>query len=102
MPLAEPPSPLDIDASAPPASGSQLSGIQEEIWDESFPTYKRAGATLGNSKMLFETYRDDQILKGAEILGPFSNDAEWLLVKWLIKNVGHNQAEEFLKLPIVC
>ena len=102
MPLAEPPSSLDIDASAPPALGSQSSGVQEEIWDESFPAYKRAGATLGNSKTLFETYRDDQILEGAEILGPFSNDTEWELVKWLIKNVGHNQAEEFLKLPIVC
>ncbi|PBK87099.1 hypothetical protein ARMGADRAFT_939452, partial [Armillaria gallica] len=33
--------------------------------------------------------------------GPFKDDEEWELAKWLIHNVGHNAAEEFLKLPII-
>ncbi|KAJ6524347.1 hypothetical protein B0H19DRAFT_1215001 [Mycena capillaripes] len=35
------------------------------------------------------------------VLGPFESDDEWELAKWLIKNVGHNQMEAFLKLPII-
>ncbi|KAF9486758.1 hypothetical protein BDN71DRAFT_1437349 [Pleurotus eryngii] len=41
------------------------------------------------------------ILRGDEILGLFENNAEWQLARWLMKNVGHNQADEFLKLPII-
>ncbi|TFK34351.1 hypothetical protein BDQ12DRAFT_613687, partial [Crucibulum laeve] len=44
---------------------------------------------------------DDQILQGYEILGPFKSKDEWELAKWLIKNVGHTQMEEFLHLPII-
>ncbi|KAJ7447660.1 hypothetical protein FB451DRAFT_1535820, partial [Mycena latifolia] len=61
----------------------------------------QAGATFGKGPTTFQTIRDDQILQGAEILGPFENDDEWELAKWLIKNVGHNQMEAFLKLPII-
>ncbi|KAJ6454809.1 hypothetical protein C8R45DRAFT_1188877 [Mycena sanguinolenta] len=50
---------------------------------------------------MFERIRDDQILTGCEVLGPFADEEEWELAKWLIKNVGHNQAEAFLKLPII-
>ncbi|KAJ7845794.1 hypothetical protein B0H13DRAFT_1647159 [Mycena leptocephala] len=59
-----------------------------------------AGATYGRAKTMFEHIRDDQVLNGYEILGPFADEEEWELAKWLIKNVGHNQAEAFLKLPI--
>lgn len=52
-------------------------------------------------KTAFEHIRDDQILTGCEVLGPFADEEEWELAKWLIKNVGHNQTEAFLKLPIV-
>jgi hypothetical protein len=69
---------------------------------ETFPEEAYAGASHGHARTLFESIRDEQVLRGAEILGPFESDAEWQLAKWLIKNVGHNQAEEFLKLPVVC
>ncbi|KAE9385288.1 hypothetical protein BT96DRAFT_960766 [Gymnopus androsaceus JB14] len=49
----------------------------------------------------FQKIRDEQVLQGAEVLGPFQSNEEWELAKWLIKNVGHNQAESFLKLPII-
>jgi hypothetical protein len=52
-------------------------------------------------KTVFQTIRDDQILKHGEVLGPFKDDAEWELAKWLIKNAGHAQMDTFLKLSIV-
>ncbi|KAG1823923.1 uncharacterized protein BJ212DRAFT_1534040 [Suillus subaureus] len=33
--------------------------------------------------------------------GLFHNEDEWELVKWLIQNVGQNQTNKFLKLPII-
>ncbi|KAJ7429835.1 hypothetical protein B0H11DRAFT_1894852 [Mycena galericulata] len=70
-------------------------------YEESFPSDRKAGATYGPSKTMFEHIRDDQILTGSEVLGPFADEEEWELAKWLIKNVGHNQTEAFLKLPII-
>ncbi|THG92911.1 hypothetical protein EW026_g8163 [Hermanssonia centrifuga] len=65
------------------------------------PSDCHAGATFGVAKTAFDIIRDDQVLRGAEIWGPFKDDNQWKLAKWLIKNVGHNQAEEFLKLGII-
>ncbi|KAG2070205.1 hypothetical protein BDR04DRAFT_1128584 [Suillus decipiens] len=61
----------------------------------------KAGEVSGNAKTTFETIRDDQVLRGSEIWGPFADEDEWHLAKWLIKNVSHNQADEFLKLNVV-
>ncbi|RDB21586.1 hypothetical protein Hypma_011245 [Hypsizygus marmoreus] len=66
-----------------------------------FPANGEAGKAFGSGKTAFEHIHDDQVLRGAEILGPFRDDEEWNLAKWLIKNVGHNQADVFLKLPII-
>lgn len=97
---------FDVNAQTPsyratveeaPESNSQ----HNSLWDKPFPLQYHAGQMLGGAKTLFEQYRDEQVLQGAEVLGPFENDAEWELAKWLIKNVGHNQAEKFLKLDIV-
>ncbi|KAG2113682.1 hypothetical protein DEU56DRAFT_874333 [Suillus clintonianus] len=33
--------------------------------------------------------------------GPFDDEEEWELAKWLIQNVGQNQTDKFLKLPII-
>jgi len=67
-------------------------------WVEEFPPEKLAGASYRSAKTSFDLIHDDQVLKGAEIWGPFDDEEEWQLAKWLVKNVGHNQAEEFLKL----
>lgn len=77
---------------------SWLSTVQNLRW---LLNIVEAGAPLRDAKTLFDSIHDDQILRGHEILGPFESAEEWGLTKWLIKNVGHNQAEEFLKLPIV-
>lgn len=50
---------------------------------------------------MFERVQDEEILKEGEVLGPFKNEGEWELAKWLIKNIGHTQTEAFLQLPIV-
>lgn len=68
---------------------------------QDFPSAACAGATYGTRRTSFDEIRDDQILRGAEIWGPFENDEQWQLMKWLVKNVGHNQAEEFFKLAVV-
>ncbi|KAF8166450.1 hypothetical protein K438DRAFT_1730807 [Mycena galopus ATCC 62051] len=48
-----------------------------------------------------ELVRDEEILQPGTVLGPFRDDDEWQLAKWLIKHVGHTATEEFLKLPII-
>ncbi|EED77474.1 predicted protein [Postia placenta Mad-698-R] len=62
---------------------------------------KSAGLTYGEAKLLFQAIHDEQVLQGADVFGPFESEEEWDLAKWLIKNVGHTQAEKFLKLPII-
>ncbi|KAF8188308.1 hypothetical protein K438DRAFT_1907473 [Mycena galopus ATCC 62051] len=74
---------------------------EDQWYSQSFPASRGAGKPYGPSKTLFEKIRDDQILMGCEILGPFADEEEWELAKWLIKNVGHSQTETFLKLPII-
>ncbi|KAJ7246428.1 hypothetical protein C8J57DRAFT_1081604 [Mycena rebaudengoi] len=68
---------------------------------EEFRAESQAGATFGSGPTTFDAIRDDQILQGAQVLGPFESEEEWQLAKWLIKNVGHNQMDSFLKLPII-
>lgn len=69
---------------------------------EAFPDTHYAGATYGTASTFFDQTRDSLLRKpDGSILGPFRNEGEWRLAKWLVKNVGHNQAEEFLKLAVV-
>ncbi|KAJ7133844.1 hypothetical protein C8R46DRAFT_1326370 [Mycena filopes] len=60
-----------------------------------------AGATYRTAKTTFELIEDAEILKGGTVLGPFRDDDEWQLAKWLIKHVGHTATDEFLKLSII-
>lgn len=95
--------PEDQDAITP----SRLARV-DEVPDEtaeyprgcylrSFPGEKSAGLTYGEAKLPFQAIHDEQVLQGADIFGPFESEEEWDLAKWLIKNVGHTQAEKFLK-----
>jgi hypothetical protein len=54
-------------------------------------------------KTAFQSIRDELITESGEVqvFGPFKDNAEWELAKWLIKNVGHAQADALLKLSIV-
>ncbi|KAJ6619442.1 hypothetical protein B0H10DRAFT_2163885 [Mycena sp. CBHHK59/15] len=72
-----------------------------QTWRTPFDSKQAAGATYGPAKTTFELIRDDEILTPGTVLGPFRDDDEWQLAKWLIKHVGHTATEEFLKLPII-
>ncbi|KAG6839614.1 hypothetical protein C0991_000890 [Blastosporella zonata] len=101
--VIEPEEPGSRDSDAcPPSRHTTVEDVEDdgEVWVESFPSTKQAGATFGTAQTSFDTIRDNQILQGAEVLGPFESEEEWELAKWLIKNVGHNQTDQFLQLPI--
>lgn len=44
-----------------------------------------AGATFGAARTEFDFIRDEQVLRGGEIWGPFESEEDWDLAKWLIK-----------------
>ena len=65
------------DACPPPQeSEASQSDCVKDIWDEAFAPEKWTGAMIGMCKTLFESYQDEQVLQGAEILRPFESDEE--------------------------
>lgn len=75
-------------------------------WIEPYPVDMLAGAPIGDPAVAiptkFDNIRHQLESNGDEgVLGPFKDDEEWQLAKWLIQNVGQNQTDKFLKLPIV-
>ncbi|KAH7907715.1 hypothetical protein BJ138DRAFT_1014064 [Hygrophoropsis aurantiaca] len=99
------PSPGDQDVEQPTRNiqnpSDEPGTHREGRWSSEFPSDKNAGAVFQKGLTTFERIRDEEILKPGEVLGPFESEEEWELAKWLIKNVGANQMEVFLKLPIV-
>lgn len=107
--------PFDQDALAPstaPLGHTTVEDVPDEAleahlapearYSQSFPKQKQAGFSFGESPTRFESIRNEEIFKeGHAVYGPFADEDEWELVKWLIKNVGHTQADKFLRLPIV-
>ncbi|KAG1843935.1 Zn-finger domain-containing protein [Suillus subalutaceus] len=65
-------------------------------WVEEYPDEMLAGAPCGPAEDI-----DNQEANGESVWGPFNDEEEWELARWLIQNVGQNQTDEFLKLPIV-
>jgi hypothetical protein len=63
--------------------------------------YPEPAKILGEGKTSFETWKEEQDLHGGHEWAPFTNQKEWDLVQWLIKNVGKGSIDEYLKLPIV-
>ncbi|SJK96778.1 uncharacterized protein ARMOST_00024 [Armillaria ostoyae] len=100
----------DFDACAL-TSGTSLGVIIEDVSDEDdekwhtskYPDEQGAGAPISAAPKwtLFHCIHDDQILRGAEIWGPFADEDKWEMAKWLIKNVGHKATDEFLKLNMI-
>ncbi|OCH83751.1 hypothetical protein OBBRIDRAFT_808769 [Obba rivulosa] len=91
---------VDVDAT-PPVHPTPPREYPQAKFARSFPEEKQAGRVEGNAPTQFERTRHEQVADGQDIHGPFADDEEWNLAKWLIKNVGHTQADEFLKLPII-
>ncbi|KAJ7147090.1 hypothetical protein C8R43DRAFT_1196388 [Mycena crocata] len=90
----------DQDASIPTEPPIARPGVRPQ-WYRKPSDIVGAGATYGRGKTAFEIIRDEEILTGGTVLGPFRDDDEWQLAKWLIKHVGHTATDEFLKLSII-
>jgi len=82
----------------------------EEIDDEEAPSHggryaeafpAPAGESFGERATLFEALKGQQNIEGESRWAPFKDRDEWELAEWLMKNVGQNKTDEFLKLPIV-
>ncbi|KAJ6464432.1 hypothetical protein C8R45DRAFT_840248 [Mycena sanguinolenta] len=92
---------IDSDASVPTQPPAAHPGHRPQ-WHRTFGPAHGAGATYGGvQKTSFELIRDAEILKPGMVLGPFRDNDEWELAKWMIKHIGHTATEEFLKLPII-
>ncbi|KAF7377221.1 hypothetical protein MSAN_00142000 [Mycena sanguinolenta] len=91
---------IDQDASLPTEPPIAHRGKRPQ-WYKPCDPKLAAGATYGKGKTAFEIIKDEEILRPGVVLGPFRDDDEWQLAKWLIKHVGHTATEEFLKLPII-
>jgi hypothetical protein len=61
-----------------------------------------AGTAKGQADPKFEHIRKEQMEQGEDIWAPFEDQDEWELARWLARNVGQKQTDDFLKLPIVC
>ncbi|KAJ7483388.1 hypothetical protein FB451DRAFT_1439345 [Mycena latifolia] len=90
----------DQDATVPTKPATERPGARPQWYRIPDPNIG-AGATYGRGKTAFELIRDEEILTGGTVLGPFRDDDEWQLAKWLIKHVGHTATDEFLKLSII-
>lgn len=60
-----------------------------------------AGKSSQTAKTSFEEIREGQEARGEGPWGPFKDEPEWELARWLVRNVGQAQMETFLDLPIV-
>ncbi|KAH7904195.1 Zn-finger domain-containing protein [Hygrophoropsis aurantiaca] len=81
----------------------------EEVEDEDavpmggrfYEKYPRATASvLREGKTSFEAYNTYQHNSQQHIFGPFDDEDEWTLGKWMMENLGQTRIDEFLKLPI--
>ena len=68
---------------------------------QEFPTDKGAGAVWGEDIPFFEKLRREQVLDQSSRWGPFEDEDEWELARWLIRNSGQNQTNALLDLKIV-
>ena len=74
---------------------------EEEIarWVRRYPG--RAAEVVGMGENTFEKWRRENAEEGRSRWYPFASEKEWGLARWLVKSVGQNDIEDFLKLPIV-
>ncbi|KAK0220172.1 hypothetical protein IW262DRAFT_1448538 [Armillaria fumosa] len=102
----------DVDACPPVPSESPTHSVRIEDFPETeqekwhtylFPSLQQAGAPISSTPTctLFHRIRDKQVLQGAEIWGPFADEDDWEMAKWLIKHVGQQVADDFLKLKMI-
>ncbi|KAI6026905.1 hypothetical protein BKA83DRAFT_4463011 [Pisolithus microcarpus] len=60
-----------------------------------------AAKILGSRKTLFESWEEAEALDDDSMWAPFRDEEEWELARFLMKNIGQNKTDEFLKLGMV-
>jgi hypothetical protein len=75
--------------------------VANAYYIEEFPEDLGVGAVWGEELPSFEILRQEQEKNVSSRWGPFDDEDEWDLAKWLIKNTGQNQINSFLNLNIV-
>jgi hypothetical protein len=107
---SQPPQPATIIPEGPGLMGAEPESLRATVEDasvedanyvEEFPANLGAGAVWGEEVPFFEKLRRDQEIDGASRWGPFEDQDEWELSKWLIRNIGQSQINDFLNLNIV-
>lgn len=84
----------------------------EEVEDEETPSpqapqffddFPGAAEVLGEAWTSFEELRQGQLDRNEEPWGPFENEEEWELARWIMRSgVSQSHTDTLLKLPIVC
>ncbi|THH04141.1 hypothetical protein EW145_g5737 [Phellinidium pouzarii] len=90
--------PTQVDAQHPRVDISD-----DNHFVQSFPEDYFAGAPIDDQKhqTTFERLQDMSSTNGNGRCGPFADRAEWDLAKWIVKNIGHGQADELLALDVL-
>ncbi|KAI0074317.1 hypothetical protein K474DRAFT_1716562 [Panus rudis PR-1116 ss-1] len=93
------------DLQSPPATSADVGASSDGertpfMFTEAYP--RNTDEVLGQGKTRFERWREELQGLGEEArFFPFDGEKEWDLADWLHRSAGHNQIEEFLKLPII-
>ncbi|THG92766.1 hypothetical protein EW026_g8251 [Hermanssonia centrifuga] len=87
-------------------SPSRGATVEDEPDDEDIARFVRyypspVAQVLRRGESTFEEWRRVNEKDGRPRWAPFANEEEWKLAHWLLKNVGQNKIDEFLKLDII-
>ena len=93
-PPADQPAPLHVIV---PDTVAKVPAKENEatFYIKECPANLDAGAVWGEEVPDFENLLKEQRENGSSRWGPFEDEDEWDLAKWLIRNVGHNQTDSF-------
>lgn len=78
-------------------------GSLHEHYAQPFPTSKPAGVPVFPNRVPtnFEKLRDNFGLQHQSSWGPFSDDEDWQMAKWIAETIGQKVTDRFLKLKKV-
>ena len=99
-------SPSPPDVQLPQWHTVKIEEVEDEDDPQKPPQYWRSYPglvveVLGVGKTPFEKLQEEQAALGEDKWALFASQEEWDLSQWLMKNVGQNSIDEYLKLPIV-
>lgn len=103
-PSTEPLPDIDDPMDGAPSRSAQVSDVPEDEelayrYVEDYPGV--VAEIIREDKTLFEKWSQMREEAGVDEWAPFQDQGEWELFRWLIKHVGQNAIDDFLKLSIV-